>query len=50
MSMGLAREDGGGFQQLDNLANASRMVLTWAGSASLQLDETSSSAVANQMS
>src|SRR4051794_34748288 len=46
MSMGLAREGGGGFQQLKNLANASRMVLTCSEAASTLTGERSNSAAA----
>src|ERR1700682_566469 len=45
---GLARDAGGGFQQVLNFAITSRMVLTCPGSACAQLDD-SSSAAANQI-
>ena len=49
ISMGLARDAGGGFQQVFNFANTSRMVLTCAGSVCAQTDaDGSSSAAANQ--
>src|SRR5215208_2017731 len=51
MSMGLAREGGGGFQQLRNLANASRIVLTRPGASSAALaGDTSNSAAAKHPS
>src|SRR6202165_196602 len=48
---GLALEAGGGFQQVLNFANTSRMVSTWAGSArAVKLDKDSSAAPASQIS
>src|ERR1700687_329215 len=49
MSMGLACDPGGGFQQAVNLANASRMVLTCPGSACAQADDSRISTAANPM-
>jgi hypothetical protein len=45
----LARDAGGGFQQVLSFANTSRMVLTRTGSVCAQAGD-SSSAAANQMS
>src|SRR5713226_2724099 len=48
---GLARDAGGGFQQVLNFATTSRMVLTCAGSAcAVTLDKANSAAPAGQMS
>src|SRR5665811_1076319 len=51
MSMGLARDAGGGFQQVPNLAYASRMVLTCCAPAGpAEANSANSPAAANQMS
>src|SRR6202035_1256803 len=49
MSIGLACDTGGGFQQDPIFANTSRMVLTCPGSAWAQADESSSSPAAKKM-
>src|SRR5260370_40958040 len=49
MSMGLACDAGGGFQQVLNLANASRMLLTCPGSARAQAEDSRISTAANPM-
>src|ERR1700730_6201363 len=49
MSIGLACDTGGGFQQDPIFANTSRMVLTCPGSAWAQADDSSSSAAAKEV-
>jgi hypothetical protein len=49
MSMGLAREIGGGFQQMENRANASRIVLTCRGSDWALAGHSNTQLAANQM-
>src|SRR3984893_13440782 len=49
MSIGLACDTGGGFQQDPIFANTSRMVLTCPGSAWAQADDSSSTPAAKEM-